>query len=82
MPDNHLPVQPQPRMHEPRLPIPMRCLIEIHEIHVNLRPRQIAIELRMQVRKWFMQVDQAADPHFGGGEGVHPEDEASALGIV
>ena len=51
MADDHLAVEPQPGVDEPGLAVAVRRLVEVHEIHVDLAPRQVAIELRVQVQK-------------------------------
>ena len=42
-------------------------------------PRQFAIELRVQVQHGLAQRLQPTDPHLGGREGVHPEDQPRAF---
>jgi hypothetical protein len=53
--DDYFAIQAQPAADESELAIAMGGLIEIHEIHVDRRPRQIAIELGMQVDKGFRE---------------------------
>ena len=57
----------------------MGRLVEIHEIHVNFRPGQVAIVLRVQMYKWLIEKTQTGDPHFCRGEGVHPGNQADAV---
>jgi carbon starvation protein len=57
-----------------RLAVAVGSLVEIHEIHVDVAPWQIAIELRVQVQKRLFKQREPADPHLGGRESVHPED--------
>ena len=77
-----LAIQAQAGVQEPGLAIAVGGLVEVHEIHVDLAPRQIAIELRMQMAERLSQGRQTANPHFGGRERMHPEDQARALGRV
>jgi hypothetical protein len=77
-----LAVQPQPRVQETRLPVAVRRLVQVHEIHVDRRPRQIAVKLRVQVHEGFPQRRQSADPHFRRGKRVHPQHEAGARRVV
>ena len=79
MADDDFAVQAHARMQEPRLAVAMRGLVEVHEVHVDRRPGQVAIELRVQVQERLFQRIEAADPHFGRREGVHPEDQAGAI---
>ena len=72
MADHDLAVEPQPRVDKPGLAVPVRGLVQVHEIHVDLVPRQIAIELGVQVQKRLLQLGQSANPHLGGGKRVHP----------
>jgi hypothetical protein len=51
-----LPGQAHSRVQEARLPISMRRLVKIHEIHVDGIPRQVAIELGVQMQERFAQV--------------------------
>src|SRR2546429_485885 len=50
-----LPSQPHPRLEEAELAVAVRRLMEVHEVHVDLRPGQIALELRVQVQEGFLQ---------------------------
>jgi hypothetical protein len=61
------------------LTIPMSSLVQVHEIHVDRRPWQFAIELRMKVEKWFGQRLQTCDPHLPRRESVHPENQSDAI---
>ena len=78
--DDHLAPQPQPRVQEPRLPVAVRRLVKVHEVHVDVGPGQVAVELRVQVQERLGQRRQAADPHLGRREGVHPQDQPGAGG--
>ena len=51
---------------------------QVHEPHVDLRPGQLAVELRVQVRQRLAELVEAVDPHLRGREGVHPGDHADA----
>ena len=62
--DNHLAAEPHPRVQEARLAVAMRGLVEVHEIHVDRAPRQVAVELGVEMGKRFLQRGQPADPHF------------------
>ena len=42
-------------MNEPRFAVAVGSLIEVHEIHIDLPPGQVAVELRMQVQEWLPQ---------------------------
>ena len=75
---DRLPASPEPRLDERELAVTVGRLVEVHEVHVDLRPRQIAVELRVQVDERLAQVRQPADPHLGGREGVHPGDDPDA----
>ena len=44
-----LSAQPQPGLDVGELSIAVRGLIEVHEVHVDLAPREIAVELSVQV---------------------------------
>ena len=69
-----------PGVQEPRLPVAVGGLVEVHEVHVDVGPRQVAVELRVQMQERFRQRRQAADPHLGGRERVHPQDQSGAGG--
>ena len=55
--------------------VAMGGLVEVHEVHVDLGPRQVAVELRVEMDHGLAQVGQAANPHLGRREGVHPGDD-------
>ena len=78
--DDHLSPLLHPRADEAELAVAVGGLVQVHEVHVDRRPRQVAIELRVQVQKRLLQGGQPGDPHLGGREGVHPEHQARAVG--
>ena len=43
--------EPHAGLDEPELAVAVRGLVEVHEVHVDLRPRQLAVELRVQVQE-------------------------------
>jgi hypothetical protein len=60
------------------LAVAVRGLVEVHEVHVDLRPGQLDIGLGVQVQQRLAERVEPGDPHLGGGEGVHPGDDAHA----
>jgi hypothetical protein len=54
-------------------------LVEVHEVHVDGRPRQRHAGLGVQVEQRLLQRVEAGDPHLGRRERVHPRDHAHAL---
>ena len=81
-PDDHLAVQPHPAPDEAVLAVAVRGLVHVHEIHVNARPRNVAIVLRVQMRDRLAELLEAVDPHLRRRESVAPVDETDALGRV
>ena len=65
---------------ESEFAVAVGALVQVHEIHIDRAPGDIAVELGMQVGEGFLEDLQAADPHLGGGEGVHPGDDADTVG--
>ena len=49
--DDHLAAQPQPAADEPELAVAVGRLVQVHEVHVDRRPGDVAVELRVQVRE-------------------------------
>ncbi len=80
--DDDLAGQAQPAPDEAVLAVAVRRLVQVHEIHVNRRPRDVAIVLRVQMRDRFAELLEAVDPHLRRREGVAPGDEADASGGV
>ena len=76
--DDGLAGDPQPGLDEPELAVAVGGLVQVHEVHVDLGPRQIAVELRVQVEQRLGQRLEAGDPHPGRRERVHPGDDADA----
>jgi hypothetical protein len=70
--DDNFPLQAHAAANEAELPVAMGRLVEVHEIHVNLRPGQVAVILCMQVDERFAQSAQTGNPHFCRGKGMHP----------
>ena len=79
MPDDNFPPQAQATHHEAEFAVAVRGLVEIHEIHVDLGPGDIAIVLGVEVEERLLQRCQPGDPVFRGREGVHPGDDAGAI---
>jgi hypothetical protein len=63
---------------EARLAVAVGRLVEVHEVHVDLVPGQVAIELGVEMDERLAQEGEAADPHLRGRERVHPEDQPGA----
>ena len=51
---DHLTIDTQATSNESKLTITVGRLIQVHEIHIDLGPWQIAIELSMQMGQWFL----------------------------
>lgn len=54
-------------------------LVEVHKIHVDVGPRNIPVELRMQMHERLLQCAQTRYPHLCRRERVHPGDESGAV---
>ena len=81
VPDHHLAIQAKPRADEAEFAVAVSRLVEVHEVHVDGRPRDVAVELRVQMTERLGEPGQAPDPHLGRAEGVHPRDETDAIGL-
>ena len=79
MPDDDLPRLAQAGADESELAVAVGGLVQVHEIHVDRRPRQITMELGMQVGQRLDEGRQSGDPHLGRRERVHPGDHADAI---
>jgi len=79
VPGDHSAVEAHAAHDEAELPVAMGALVKVHEVHIDVLPRDVAIELGVQVYQRLLQHFQTADPHFGRGEGVHPGDNANAV---
>lgn len=78
--DDHLSTETQARVDEARLAVAVRRLIEVHEIHVDGSPRQVAVELGVKMEEGLFQQRQPAYPHLRGRKRVHPHHESRAVG--
>ena len=72
--DDHFPPHPSPAGEKTELAIAVRRLIQVHEVHVDRRPWQLAVELRMKMHKWLTQRLKSGNPHFCRRERMHPHD--------
>ena len=54
-------------------------LVKIHEIHVDGGPWDFFVELGMKMQQRLTEKAEAADPHAGRRERVHPGDQADAI---
>jgi len=77
--DDDLAVQTHPSTDKPEFAVAVSGLIEVHEVHIDTRPGQVAIELGMQMQEGFLEILQAGNPHLGRREGVHPGDQTNAV---
>ena len=53
--NNHLAIDPHSGHDETVFPVAMSRLIQVHEIHIDLPPWQIAVKLCVQVKDWFLE---------------------------
>jgi len=70
--DHYFPVDSHPGHDKPMLTVSVSRLIKVHEIHVNIAPGKIPVELCVQVKNRLLELLQSVDPHLGGGERVAP----------
>ena len=81
MPGDHLAGHTQPRGNKAVLAVAVGGLVQVHVIHVDLVPGNIAAELSVPVQIRLLQLAKPTDPHFGGAEGMHPCNDARAARI-
>ena len=81
MADDDLAREAHPRVNEAELPVAVRGLVEIHEVHVDRVPREVTIELRVEMHERLLKRVQPAHPHLRWRKRVHPQDEAGAVRI-
>ncbi len=80
MADDRLARQAQARADVAEFAAAVRGLVEVHEVHVDVVPWDIAVELGVEVGERLAEDLQAFDPHFRRRERVHPRDDADAFG--
>ena len=78
VPHDDLPRVPQTRDDVGELAIAVRGLVEVHEVHVDLGPRQVPTGLGVQMEERLAEGLEPGDPHLGRRERVHPRDDADA----
>ena len=81
MADDDFARQTHARVDEARLAVAVSRLVQVHEVHVDRVPRQIAIELGVEVHERLLERVQPAHPHFRRRKSVHPKDQAGAVRI-
>ena len=53
---NHdFPIQPHSRHHKPKLPVAVSRLVEVHEVHVDGTPGNVAVKLGMEMEQWLFE---------------------------
>ena len=77
--DDDLSLQAHARADEPELAPAVGRLVEVHKVHVDRVPGDVAVELGVEVDKGLLQRLQARDPHLGRAKGVHPGDQTDAV---
>ncbi|MPM97059.1 hypothetical protein SDC9_144232 [bioreactor metagenome] len=75
---NHLARHAHPRRDIAVLPIPMRRLVQVHKVHVDLRVRYLAVVLRRNVAVRLLQIRKSVDPHLRRAERMAPRNHARA----
>ena len=73
--DDGLPAQRQPGLDVAELAVAVRGLVQVHEVEVDVGPRQRDVGLRVQVEQRLVERAEPGDPHLGRAEGVHPGDD-------
>jgi hypothetical protein len=81
VPGDDLADHAEPGLDVTELPVAVGGLVQVHEVHVDRRPRQRLVGLRVQVQQRLLQRVEAVDPHPGGRERVHPGDHADAVRV-
>ena len=81
MTDDDFAIEAHARVDEPRFAVAVRRLIEVHEIHVDGVPRQLAIELGVEMEERLLEQVEATNPHLRRREGMHPQDKAGAVRV-
>ena len=81
MADDDLARETHAGVDEARLPVAVRGLVQVHEVHVDRVPGQVTIELGVKMDERLLKRVQPAHPHFRGRKRVHPKDEAGAVRI-
>ena len=80
---DHFTIEAHAAHDEAEFPVAVCALVKVHEIHIDLVPGDVPVELGMQVKEGFVENAESADPHFCGGESMHPGNDAYAVrGIV
>jgi len=79
--DNDLSRSPKSCVDKSVLPIPVRRLIQVHKIHIDGIPGDIAVELCVQVQKGLLIFQKTTNPHLGGRKRVHPSDDPRTFRI-
>ena len=82
VPYDNLPLDSHTAHNMSILPVPMRRLVLIHEVHINRVIRKFLIELCMQMTQRFPKFLQPQDPHLRRGEGMHPCDNTRTVRII
>ena len=68
----------QATLDERELPVAVGGLVEVHEVHVDVGPGQVPVELGVEVEERQPERLEPTDPHPRRGEGVHPGDDPDA----
>ena len=81
MADDDFARQTHARVDEARLPVAVGRLVQVHEVHVDRVPRQVAIELGVEMHERLLKRVEPAHPHFRRRKRMHPNDQAGAARI-
>ena len=64
MADDDLARETHASVNEARLPVAVRGLVQVHEVHVDRVPREVTTELGMEMDERLLERIQSTDPHF------------------
>ena len=73
---------PHAGQNESIFPVAMRCLVQVHEIHIDRVIRQELVGLRMKVKQRLPQDLKSLDPHLRRRERMHPCDHTDTVIIT
>ncbi len=80
--DDDLALHAHPGADVAELDVAVGALVQVHEVHVDVTPRNLRVVLGVEVEEGLLQGLEPLDPHLRRREGVHPGDDSHALLVV
>ncbi|CCJ96374.1 hypothetical protein BN131_4047 [Cronobacter malonaticus 681] len=79
---HHAMLQTHTRADEAELAAAVRGLVQVHKVHIDAAPRDLRVELGMELQQRFIKDGKTVDPHLRRREGMQPDHQTRAFVVI